>query len=157
MQRYVESGGRAQAGILDLKEYDFPLFDERLAYMDKPSERVVDFTRRFNQADGIIIVSPVYNADYPAALKNIIDLYGKEWAGKPVAVVSVTAGPVPGIATAQKLQVLLLKLGARVSPQFCTVINAGKSFDEAGETADAGWVDKFMAPTVDDLLDMAGQ
>jgi len=132
LDRYFERTGLAATEVLDLKHYDFPLFDERFSFQTNPSGRLFDFTRRLFSADGIVIVSPVYNADFPASLKNAIDLYAEEWAGKPVAVVSVTSGQVPGIATVQKLQTLLLSLGARVVPGFCTIISVGENFDEQG-------------------------
>lgn len=132
LKQYLEENQLAEVEILDLKTYQFPLFTERLAYQSHPSEQLLDFTDKFNRAGGVIIVSPVYNASFPAALKNVIDLYYTEWHRKPVAITSVTSGKVPGIATVQQLQTLLLKLGALVAPVACTVINGGEDFDEQG-------------------------
>lgn len=102
LENYFRQNALADTELLDLKAYDFPLFHERLAMQERPSDMLIDFTNRFNDADGLIIVSPVYNASYPAALKNVIDLYYKEWKHKPVGIVSVTSGKVPGIATVQQ-------------------------------------------------------
>ena len=153
LDRYFERTGLAAREVLDLKHYDFPLFDERFAFQTNPSERLFDFTRRLFSADGIVIVSPVYNADFPASLKNAIDLYAEEWVGKPVAVVSVTSGQVPGIATVQKLQTLLLALGARVVPGFCTIISAGENFDEQGAARVPERMDALVEPTIGMLLE----
>ena len=112
LQHYLTANELAETEILDLKAYDFPLFEERFAFLPNPSGKVIDFTERLVAADALIIVTPVYNASFPAALKNVIDLYLQEWRRQPVAVVSVTSGKVPGIATVQQLQALLLKLGA---------------------------------------------
>ena len=133
VQHYLETRLSISAQIVDLKEYDFPLFDERLAYQTSPSEKLMDFTRRLMGADGIVIVSPVYNASFPAALKNVIDLYYTEWKRKPVGIVSVTSGSVPGIATVQQLQTLMLKLGALVVPVLSTVIQVAETFSETGQ------------------------
>lgn len=137
--------------LLDLKEFKFPLFEERFAFQEKPSERLIEFTDRFLNADGIILVSPVYNASFPAALKNVIDLYYAEWKHKPAAVVSVTSGPVPGIATIQSLQTLLLKLGAWVVPGLTTIINVGTNFDENGIATTPIEMKNLVNPMISDL------
>ena len=108
-------------------------------------------------ADALIIVTPVYNASFPAALKNVIDLYLQEWRRQPVAVVSVTSGKVPGIATVQQLQALLLKLGALVVPMLCTVISAGETFDEKGTAASPAATEKLLRPMIDELLWLTGK
>ena len=136
---------------------DFPLFEERFAFLPNPSGKVIDFTERFVAADALIIVTPVYNASFPAALKNVIDLYLQEWRRQPVAVVSVTSGKVPGIATVQQLQALLLKLGALVVPMLCTVISAGETFDEKGTAASPAATEKLLRPMIDELLWLTGK
>ena len=149
IQRYLETQLSLTAEIVDLKEYDFPLFDERLAYQQSPSEKLLDFTRRLMGADGIVIVSPVYNASFPAALKNVIDLYYAEWKRKPVGIVSVTSGSVPGIATVQQLQTLMLKLGALVVPTLCTVVKVAETFSETGEGSPVA--ERIIRPLLEDL------
>ena len=152
LERYLNRNGIATAELLDLKRYDFPLFDERLAFQTNPPARLLEFTERLFLADGIVIVSPVYNADFPASLKNVIDLYFKEWIRKPVAVVSVTSGKVPGIATVQKLQTLLLKLEARVVTGLCTIVSVEEYFDERGSARFADRTDPLIKPAIDELL-----
>ena len=147
LQHYLTANELAETEILDLKAYDFP----------NPSGKVIDFTERFVAADALIIVTPVYNASFPAALKNVIDLYLQEWRRQPVAVVSVTSGKVPGIATVQQLQALLLKLGALVVPMLCTVISAGETFDEKGTAASPAATEKLLRPMIDELLWLTGK
>ena len=154
LQKQIESTGLATAEILDLKEYNFPLFDERLMYQDNPSEKVLDFTARFVQADGVFMVSPVYNASYPAALKNVIDLFVKEWKDKIVAVATVTYGSNAGITTALELQALLLKLGAMVVPPFYTALNAGTEYNEEGNPVEPEMATKFVKPVIEKLFYM---
>lgn len=132
IKKYLEDNKLASVDMLDLKAYNFPLFTERLMYMENPSAEVLDYEERFNKADGIIIVSPVYNASFPASLKNVIDLLVQQWQDKVVAVSSVTYGSTPGIATIMELQALLLRLGALVSPAVFTALNAGTEYDEKG-------------------------
>lgn len=152
LKRFLEEFQLVKAEILDLKAYDFPLFEERLVYQPHPSEKLLDFTERLNRADGLIIVTPVYNASFPASLKNVIDLYYEEWKRRPVGVVSVTSGKVPGIATLQEVQVLLLKLGAWVVPKLSTVINVGEEFTPEGDTVNKDEAEKVLLPMVEELI-----
>ena len=153
LQHYLTANELAETEILDLKAYDFPLFEERFAFLPNPSGKVIDFTERLVAADALIIVTPVYNASFSAALKNVIDLYLQEWRRQPVAVVSVTSGKV----TVQQLQALLLKLGALVVPMLCTVISAGETFDEKGTAASPAATEKLLRPMIDELLWLTGK
>lgn len=152
LKEYVERTQSVETEILDLREYDFPLFHERFVFQAEPDKKTCDYVGRFKDADGIIIVTPVYNASFPAALKNVIDLLIAEWVHKPVVVVSVTAGGVPAIATIQQLNALLLKLGARVAAPMYTVINAETEFSETGMPKDAAAAEKRAAVPVGELM-----
>ena len=79
-QKYLEENKLATVEILDLNEYKFPLFEERLNYLKSPAADVIDFADKVRSADGIIIVTPEYNGGYPASLKNVIDLLTDEWS-----------------------------------------------------------------------------
>lgn len=152
IQRYIEQNNLATAEVLDLKAYNFPLFDERYIYQDNPSEKVRDYVERFNHADGIIIVSPVYNASFPASLKNVIDLLVKEWQEKVVAVSTVTYGGNAGIATVKELQSLLLKMGAWVVPTAFTPLYTGEQYDEEGNPKDKEKAEIYIQPFVTQIL-----
>lgn len=152
LQNYLETNHLAQVDMLDLKSFDFPLFHERLQFQKNPSEALVDFTQRFNKADAILIVTPVYNGSFSAATKNVIDLYYKEWRRKPVAVASATYNPAPGIATVQQVQTILLKLGAVVTPSVCTFIDLENTLDESGRAIDPVQTEKITRPMLDELL-----
>lgn len=152
IRKYIEENQLATVELLDLKSYNFPLFHERLMYQENPSEEVLDYAERFNRADGIIIVSPVYNAGFPASLKNVIDLFVNEWKDKVVAVSSATVSSNAGIATIKELQALLLKLGALVVPNGFTALNIGTEYDGNGNPAEKEAADKRIAAFVRKLL-----
>lgn len=157
LKKYIEDNQLATVEILDLKAYNFPLFTERLMYQEKPSPEVLDYANRFNRADGIIIVSPVYNASFPAALKNVIDLLVAEWKDKVVAVSSVTYGNTAGITTVMEIQSMLLRLGALVVPASFTALNAEVEYDEQGNPANAEAADRWVRGFVRKLLRLIGQ
>lgn len=152
LKGYIERELKAEVEVLDLKEYDFPLFHERIWNIDRPSEALLDYVFRFNAADGVIIVSPVYNGSFPAALKNVIDVLYPEWMHKPVLVVSVSDGQTPGIATIQALQVILLKMGARVTGPLYTVVAAPAAYAEDGTPTDPEKAAKAAKRALDELV-----
>lgn len=152
LREYIGRFEGTEAGVLDLREYDFPLFHERFPNLDPAPDNVRDYVERFRVADGIVVVSPVYNGSFPASLKNVIDLLVTDWFRKPVLVVSVTYGHVPGISTVQELQVIFMKLGARVASPIYTVIRAGEDFSDNGVPVDIGTAEKFAAAPVEELL-----
>lgn len=152
LRNYLAEREDVEAEVLDLREYDFPLFHERFMNMTAPAAPVADYVGRFKEADGIIVVSPVYNGSFPAALKNVIDLLYTEWSHKPVSIVSVTYGDVPGITTVQGLQAILLKMNARVAAPLYTVVRAGRDFAEDGTPADRDTAVKYAKAPVDELL-----
>jgi NAD(P)H-dependent FMN reductase len=153
IQKYIQRNyDDIDVSIVDLLEYDFPLFYERLMYMQDPSAALLDYARRIVDADGMVVVAPVYNASFPAALKNAVDVLVSEWVNKPVVVASVTYGAVPGISTVQQLQTLFLKLGARVAAPVYTVINAGGDFAEDGTPRDSAMSEKFAAAPIKEFM-----
>ena len=48
-------------------------YEERVGYLDVPANRrpVEDYVRRLEQADGLILVFPVWNFGFPAILKGL--------------------------------------------------------------------------------------
>lgn len=129
---YIATHQLASTEILDLKNYQFPLFNERLQYTKDPSPEVLDFAEKIKQADGVIIVTPEYNGGYPAALKNVTDLLYAEWKRKPLALVTVSDGPFGATQVMTSLLFTLWKIGAWVVPSMFPVPNVSESYDEEG-------------------------
>ncbi|HRI62389.1 MAG TPA: NAD(P)H-dependent oxidoreductase, partial [Saprospiraceae bacterium] len=65
-KKFIEAKKLATTEILDLNEYQFPVFSERLRNQLKPSAQVLDFAEKIKKADGVLIVTPEYNGGYPA-------------------------------------------------------------------------------------------
>lgn len=151
LQKYINNKG-AEVDLIDLLAYDFPIFHERLYKMTSPPADLLDYARRITEADGVVVVSPVYNASFPAALKNAIDVLVHEWKSKPVLIVSVTFGSTAGISTVQQLQALMLKMDARVAPPLYTVLNAGTDFSPEGDPVDAEKAEKYAQAPVAEFM-----
>jgi len=151
-QNYILENNLAEVEILDLKQYRFPLFDERLSFQTSPTEEVLNFADRINNADGIIIVTPEYNGGYPASLKNVTDLLYREWYHKPVAISTVSNGPFGGSQVITSLQFSLWKMRAWTVPAMFPVPNVQDNFDEMGNPADKIQTDKRAKLLLDELF-----
>jgi len=151
-QRYITGQGLATAEIVDLLGYGFPVFDERLQYTPDPAANVIDFQQRIAGADGVIVVTPEYNGGYPASLKNVIDLLYKEWVRKPIALVTVSAGPFGGAQVTTSLLFTLWKIGAWMVPAMFPVPKVEENYDEEGNAADKPATDKRAQRFVGELM-----
>lgn len=150
-EKYIKENKLAEAEILDLKEFNFPVFEERLMFQKNPSEKAKLFSEKIIAADAVIIVSPEYNGGYPASIKNAIDLLVKEWYHKPVGLVSVSSGGFGGVNAMVLLQSVLIKIKAVVPVTF-PVPKVEESFDEEGNAKDKEGTNKRAAAFMKELM-----
>ncbi len=151
-ESYLRENNLAKTEIIDLKEYGFPVFDERLNRQDDPMPEVLLFADKIRSADGVIIVTPEYNGGYPASLKNVIDLLYDEWKRKPVAISTVSDGSFGGTQVITSLQFSLWKIGAVTVPAMFPVPMVADAFDEQGKPADKVSADKRASRFINTLF-----
>ena len=151
-KNYLEYNGLATAEVLDLAEYNFPLFEERLKYQKNPSAATLKFAEKIKAADGVLIVTPEYNGGYPASLKNVVDLLSDEWRRKPIAISTVSAGGFGGMQVITSLQFSLWKIQAWTVPTMFPVPKVKEAFDESGVPTDPASTDKRAAAFIGELL-----
>ncbi len=142
LKNYILDNNIGTASILDLKDYKFPIFEERLSYQKNPSQEVKDFAEKIKSADGVIIVTPEYNGGYPSSLKNIIDLLYAEWKKKPIGLALVSNGDFGGTQVVTSLLFSLWKIGAWVQSPAFHVPNVDKHYGENGEPLDKESINK---------------
>ena len=131
------SSAGAETELLDLREYDLPVFDadEREAG-DAPVLR-----RRLREADAIVLGSPMYHGSYSSPLKNALDYCGfDEFEGTTVGLLGVSGGSFP-ITTLEHLRSFGRALDAWVIPHQAAVPNASRQFED-GEFVDEGVADR---------------
>lgn len=151
-KQFIEENQLATVEIIDLNEYQFPIFNERLRFEPNPSEKVLDFTGRIKSADGVLIVTPEYNGGYPAALKNVVDLLYEEWHRKPIAISTVSEGAFGGTQVITSLQFSLWKIRAWTVPAMFPVPKAQEAFDEKGNPTDKEKTEKRAKTFINELL-----
>jgi len=151
-KNYIEANNIASVDILDLYDYQFPVFEERLSFQKNPLPKTLEFAQKIKSADGVIIVTPEYNGGYPASLKNVVDLLLDEWKRKPVAISTVSAGAFGGTQVITSLQFTLWKIQAWTVPAMFPVPKISESYDEQGKPTDKAGSEKRAKPFIDELL-----
>jgi chromate reductase len=92
----------AEVEILDLNDYELPLFSvDREDELGQP-ELALTFLRKLNEADGIIISFAEHNGAYSVAYKNIYDwvsrIQPKVYLDKPAVFLSTSPGGRGGLS-----------------------------------------------------------
>lgn len=98
-------------GVLDLRDWQLPLFGETFATVGDPSDPTFSApaVKRWNaeiaEGDAYLFITPEYNHSIPAALKNAIDSVFATFAfrGKPAAFVAYSGGIGGGIRAIEHL------------------------------------------------------
>lgn len=152
LQKYLVENKLATVEILDLKSYNFPVFEERLEFQIKPTTRVLEFTDKIKASEGIIIVTPEYNGGFPASLKNVIDLLYTEWERKPIAISTVSAGGYAGSQALIFLQFVLWKIKAFTVPATFPIAKVQEEFDDLGNAVHKVETDKLASAFIKELL-----
>ena len=72
--------------LLDLKDFDLPLFDEKASNLWLPSEdaRATAWQEKIGESDGYLVTVGEYNHSMTGALKNAFDQAYVEWGRKPI-------------------------------------------------------------------------
>lgn len=138
-----------ESTLLDVLEYDFPVFDERLSRLETPHPRMEEFASVLAQADGIIIVTPEYNGGMSGSLKNTLDYFYEEYKKKPMGAVTVSGGPFGGINAFHQTLFWINYVGGIASPTRLMVSDVQNAFDEKGKPNDR--LDRGAQRFLDDL------
>lgn len=117
LERRLNAYAGVDAEIADLQECRLPMMEERYGIHPDPPEVVKELGEKIRQADAIILISPEYGGSYSGVLKNAVDYFGRQLAGKPIGVATTSAGQLGGINASHQLQHLILGLGAYPMPK----------------------------------------
>ncbi len=151
-KQFIEANNMATVEMLDLNEYQFPVFNERLWLQADPQPSALEFAAKVKAANGMLIVTPEYNGGYPASLKNVVDLLYDEWHRKPIAISTVSNGIFGGSQVITSLQFSLWKIRAWTVPAMFPVPKVQDAFDEKGIPSDITGTDKRAQVFLNELL-----
>lgn len=97
---YVAGLFQEETKILDLNDYEMPIYSVDREKENGISQLAHDFYNEITNADFIIISFAEYNGSYTSAFKNIFDwitrVNGKTFQNKPMLLLSTSTGPRGG-------------------------------------------------------------
>lgn len=140
----VESQGRS-VEIFDLSQRVLPPCDGASAYGD---DQVIALGQLIREAESVFIASPVYNYDLNAAIKNAVELTGKAWTGKVVALLLAAGGQGSYMSAMGLANSLMLDFRCLIVPRF--VYSTGECFegDQLADEDIGRRVDQLVAETL---------
>lgn len=151
LQIALQGAEGAQVRLLDLKELELPLYDDRSDPREYP-EGVLRLLEEVRWADGLLLATPVYHGTLSGALKNALDFLelladdDPPWLeGRPVGLIAVAGGSA-GENAINSLTFACRALHAWVTPT--TVVVPGSAFH-----AD----DKLGDPRIEERLRRLGR
>src|SRR3954466_11693836 len=154
-RKLLRAAGRALPPGVELVEWDglggLPIFDEDQE--DSPPEAVEELLAAVEEADGLLIATPEYNASVPGGLKNALDWASRPFPDnvlrdKPSAVVGASTGLFGAVWAQAEVRKALKASGAHVLESELPVGMADGAFDE-----DGGLADPDLAARLNDVVD----
>ncbi|MCE7030219.1 NADPH-dependent FMN reductase [Jiella avicenniae] len=131
---------------VDLADYPLPIYDGDAETESGVPQNAQLIAQRIAAQDGLLIVSPEYNASIPPLLKNAIDWASRvrkvdgrpvqPFKGLVVGLASASPGRFGGMRGLEAIRIVLRALGAEVMTQQCIVLRADEGFDEDGRLTD---------------------
>lgn len=106
----ITADGRMDATVVDLSDFELPLFDEMASnrWMPSSDDKAVAWQHEMAKYDGYVFVTAEYNHSISGALKNALDQAFNEWGRKPAAVVGY--GGVGAARAVEHLRAIAVEL-----------------------------------------------
>ncbi len=135
---------------ISLSDYPLPIYDGDLEAETGRPEEAGRLIEQFESHDGVLIVSPEYNAGITPLLKNTLDWMsrgeGEPFRNRVFAIASASPGRFGGMRGLMMLrQTLGIGLGALIIPEQFVLPGAGGAFDEDGSIAETANPAAFRA------------
>lgn len=133
---------------------NLPLYNGDLEEAEGMPLGVMALAKQIETADAVIISTPEYNKSIPGVLKNALDWVsrteGNPWAGKPVAIMSATAGRAGGERAQFALRLCMMPFRPLILQGPEVLVAASfKAFDDNGDLGED--YTKFLTELMNDL------
>lgn len=130
-------GGKAD--FATMVDFDAPSYNQDKHDNNGFPEGSDEFHHRLVSNDGVVIISPEYNASMPGVIKNAIDWISRyrpqPFNEKHILLLSASPSMTGGNRGLWALRVPLEHLGARVFPDMFSLAQAHNAFDHSGRIA----------------------
>ena len=131
----------AEVTVVDLKDFPMPLYDGDLEQASGQPANAIKLKQMMMAHQGVLIVSPEYNASVTPLLKNAIDWVSRvrergeaplaAYKNRVFALAAASDGAYGGMRSLMALrQILELGCGALVIPDQIAVMRASEAFDD---------------------------
>jgi chromate reductase, NAD(P)H dehydrogenase (quinone) len=157
-RRLLRAAGEMLPPGVDFVEWEglagLPIFDEDLE--DSPPAPVEDLLSAVDEADGLLIATPEYNASVPGGLKNALDWASRPFPDnvlreKPSAVIGASTGLFGAVWAQAEVRKALKASGAHVLESELPVGMADSAFGAGDRLADPE-LDARLGDLIGDLL-----
>lgn len=110
MLKQAEARDDMTVELVDLRDYDLPLFNEMAsnAWMPSSDPKAVAWQEKIGEFDGYIFVVAEYNRSLTGSLKNALDQAYVEWNRKPFTAIAY--GSVGGTRALEHLRTIGVEL-----------------------------------------------
>jgi NAD(P)H-dependent FMN reductase len=141
--RAAQAAG-AQATLLDLRDYELPLYDGDLEQRGLPP-KLAELKALFKAHHGLLLACPEYNGSITPLLKNTLDWVSRPapgekplecYEGKVAGLLAASAGALGGLRGLVHVRAILGGIRVLVVPEQAAIGGANKAFDEQGELVD---------------------
>ena len=116
--------------FIDLQKHTLPFCDGSTAYQHP---HAIELNQLGQNADAILLATPVYNFSVSATTKNLVELTGRSWASKPVGMLLAAGGHGSYMAGMGLANSLMLDFRCLVIPRF---VYAGPSAFQGNQIGD---------------------
>jgi len=127
--------GAFDIDVIDLADTPLPLELPAVPpamdpHLPRPAE-MTGLTRRLDEADAFVIVTPEYNRSFPASLKAAIDWHYTQWEAKAIGFVGYSGGS-GGLLAIEALRQVFNELNAHTVRNYVSFPRYFLLFDDAG-------------------------
>jgi NAD(P)H-dependent FMN reductase len=137
----------SESRLLELREVRLPIYDPNASvsefYQDINGNRenvLNAVTEAINWADAFVLSSPDYHGSMSGALKNFLDYFWEEFAGKTFGY--IIASHEKGLTVADQMRTSVRQCYGWSMP-YNISINGGKDFDSAGNPIDSALANRI--------------
>ncbi len=165
-RRLADAAG-ASTSVIDLRALALPIYDADIEAAHGVPEGAGQLREAMAAADAVLVVTPEYNGFPTPLVINSFDWLSRlkaadpaaaglaTTAGKPVALLASSPGPIGGLRAMNFLrQYLQMAFAMLVVPQQFALGRANEAFDEAGSLKDAK-AEQAVAGVLHSLLRVA--
>jgi len=137
----LRSTPQVDLDLADFREFEMPMYDGDLEARDGIPPGGLEFIRRIQISDGLVIATPEYNGGMPGTLKNAIDWASRTdpipFEDKPVLLIGASPGGLGAVRSLAHCRIPLQTIGAHVYPEVFGLPRAHQAFDVSGAFLEA--------------------